>query len=500
MSTTDDSTKVKALCETTSRLLATVVNEGLVEVSIASVEAYDGLQIRIEARDELEQKTEHLILVRVRKGIRYEEKSDKPSLPLSPQDLQMPVTVNAKTHNCNELVHPDPGILFDTTFPWLGFDIACKSQIIMELNSSARFQVGPLEELLDPLVTENEVDKKAVPEDRIVLPCLERQLPSILQRLRTLVSTLPSNALHGRALSSLRTISLRMSHFFHHDLKLAPACNVSSLLRTITPWTALIGPEVSRILDDVLPSALWVCHKLAAVTGSDSDFDRAKHCSVLVRENLEAKARANGEALIVSAALTERGVMGEVSHAERLFELHSEAQKEIWFRHYTSTLLSCTLPPIYESGVSLEGHGQNILSRFDIASQRLVGFAYRDFGGLKLHTPTLSLQGFEVKSSPPGSLILTDNVVELWESCYHTIFQSHLNQLIQVLRLRKERAWAIVRQELEKELNPGENKRAKPLYDFPMQDMVPYKCFLRMKMQGLYRDVGSLLVYQVDVY
>ncbi|KAL8821977.1 MAG: hypothetical protein Q9223_000057 [Gallowayella weberi] len=229
---------------------------------------------------------------------------------------------------------------------------------------------------------------------------------------------------------------------------------------------------------------MWVCRERAAATGSDANFDKAKHCSVLVRENLEGKARTNGETLIVSAALAEKGVIGEVCHAERIFELHTEAQKEIWFRH----------------GVSLEAHGQNILSRFHVASKRLVGFAYRDFGGLKLHTPTLSMHGFEVKSSPPGSLILTDNIVELWENCHHTIFQSHLNQFVQALGLRKERAWAIVRQELDKELKPQENERAKPLYDFLMQEMVPYKCFLRMKMQGLYRDVSRPWVYQVDVY
>lgn len=192
--------------------------------------------------------------------------------------------------------------------------------------------VGPLEELLEPLIEENQVENETLPEDRIVLPCLERQLPSILQRLGTSISTLPSKTLHGRAQSSLRTISLPTQHYFPHDLKLALACNVSSSLRTITPWTALIGPEVSKILDSVLPSDMWVCRELAAATGSDSNFDEAKHCSVLIRENLEAKAHGNGETLIVSAALAESDVFGEVSHAERIFGLHTEAQKEIWFR------------------------------------------------------------------------------------------------------------------------------------------------------------------------
>ena len=156
---------------------------------------------------------------------------------------------------------------------------------------------------------------------------------------------------------------------------------------------------------------------------------------------------------------------------------------------YTSKLLACTLPPIYQSGVSLEGHAQNILARFHVESKSLMGFAYRDFGGLKLHTPTLFQQGHEVKSSPPGSLILTENMRELYENCHHTIFQSHLNQMIQALQLQRSRAWGIVREELAKELDPERNEAARGLYDFLMQDTAPLKCFLRMKMEGLYRDV-----------
>lgn len=155
---------------------------------------------------------------------------------------------------------------------------------------------------------------------------------------------------------------------------------------------------------------------------------------------------------------------------------------------YASKLLHCTLPPLYTNGVSLEAHSQNILARFEMSSKALIGFAYRDFGGLKLHTPTLSQQGYEVKSSPPGSLIFTEDMRELWENCHHTLFQNHLNQLIQALGLQKPSAWAIIRQLLKEVLV---DDKAKPLLDYLMQDIVPYKCFMRMKMQGLYRDVST---------
>ena len=192
--------------------------------------------------------------------------------------------------------------------------------------------VGPFEELLDPLLKEQGVDMSVVPPDSIILPCLQRQLPSIHVRIGSAVSHVSSNALQGKAQSSLRTISLPSSNAFRHDLKLALACNISSALRTITPWTALIGPEVSWILRDTLPPDMWICNEIAAATGSQRNFDIAKHCSVLIRENLEVKARAIGQNLIVSAALTESGVDGEVCHAERVFKLHTLESKEEWFR------------------------------------------------------------------------------------------------------------------------------------------------------------------------
>ena len=80
---------------------------------------------------------------------------------------------------------------------------------------------------------------------------------------------------------------------------------------------------------------------------------------------------------------------------------------------------------------------------------------------------------------------------ELFELCHHTIFQSHLNQFVQALRLQKRSAWAIVRQELKLVLGTPGNDKAKPLHDFLLQDMAPYKCFMRMKMEGLYRDVDA---------
>ena len=41
-------------------------------------------------------------------------------------------------------------------------------------------------------------------------------------------------------------------------------------------------------------------------------------------------------------------------------------------------------------------------------------------------------------------------------------------------------------------LMSGEQERKRALYNMLMADTAPYKCFLRMKMEGLYRDVSSI--------
>ena len=194
--------------------------------------------------------------------------------------------------------------------------------------------VGPFELSIRQLLLEHGVELAENTSERIVLPCLARQLPAIRYHLRSNVLQLPSKPLFAQAQASMRTVSLPQGYDFPYDLKFALACNITSALRTISPWTALVGPEISAILEKLLPHSMWICKEHAAVTGSQKDFDDAKHCSVLVRENLQTKADAQGEALIISAALAERGVIGEECHVERLFNLSTLEKRQRWFRRH----------------------------------------------------------------------------------------------------------------------------------------------------------------------
>jgi len=192
---------------------------------------------------------------------------------------------------------------------------------------------GDFESEIRPLFKENDIPTSAVPSDRIIIPCLARQLPAILEQLGPSVQKIPTpKPLHAQAQASLRTVSLPPDSAFPHHLKFTLACKITSALRTITPWTANIGPEVSVLLQKLLPPTMWVFTEIGAVTGSNPDFDKAKHISVLIRENVELRARAHGETLIPAAALAERGIDNEECHAARIFHLDTLEKKKAWFR------------------------------------------------------------------------------------------------------------------------------------------------------------------------
>jgi len=107
---------------------------------------------------------------------------------------------------------------------------------------------------------------------------------------------------------------------------------MTSALRTITPWTACAGREISDLICKLVPEDLWVFREAAAVVGSQDDFDEAKHLACILREDLEIRARERGETLIVAAALAQKSPADGLSYAERLFRLDTVEKKKLWFK------------------------------------------------------------------------------------------------------------------------------------------------------------------------
>jgi siderophore synthetase component len=134
-----------------------------------------------------------------------------------------------------------------------------------------------------------------------------------------------------------------------------------------------------------------------------------------------------------------------------------------------------------------------MVARVHLDTKTITGFSVRDFGGLRLHMPTLHSQGHRLDDVMPGSAITTDDIHGVWSKAHHTIFQSHLGTLLYALGLEHEGGWAIVREEMTKVLSHGGDKVGRELIEFFLQKNMPFKCFIRMKLEGLYRDVSRSL-------
>ncbi|KAK2595703.1 hypothetical protein N8I77_013728 [Diaporthe amygdali] len=334
----------------------------------------------------------------------------------------------------------------------------------------------------------------------VTVPCLKRQIPAIRSRFPN-VEVLQSPPVVARAQAATRTVSLAPELDSPYHLKLALACFITSALRTVSPWTACVGPEAGEVLSEVLPEDLWVAREVASVTGSGADFDEAKHISCVLREDLEPRANALGEALIPAAALAETDLATGVSSAERVFGLDSMDKRRAWLRSYVSTLLRLVIPPALESGVALEAHGQNMMVRVNRSTKKVTGFVVRDFGGIKIHMPTLRERGYTLYSALPDSFVTTDVREEAWDILHHTLFNNNINHLIQSLDLHRNGGWPIVREELDKVINESTVGARKELLEYLSKDQVHLKCFLKMKLEGLYRDylhvyVPNLLLTQ----
>ncbi|KAF7128318.1 hypothetical protein CNMCM5793_002860 [Aspergillus hiratsukae] len=292
----------------------------------------------------------------------------------------------------------------------------------------------------------------------------------------------------------MRTITLRPELEFKYHLKLALACQITSAVRTVTPWTTGQGGAISDLLEKTLPADLWVFKEMAAVTGRQEDFHAAKHLSCVLREDLEPRARMNNETLVVAAALMERHPEDGKTYPERLFNLDTVEKRKKWFRTYLNALFRAMLHPLVHHGIALEAHAQNTVVRLCTATGRIKGFAIRDFGGVHFHKPTLREQGFPLDWEIPGSLTLNDDLTSVWNLASHTLLQCHAPSLLYGLRLETHGGWAVVKEELESVLEGFGGDVARGLLEYFCEGTMVMKSFPRMLMEGMYRENIELRV------
>ncbi|KAF3928154.1 hypothetical protein AA313_de0204836 [Arthrobotrys entomopaga] len=187
---------------------------------------------------------------------------------------------------------------------------------------------GEFENLIKPLLESFGISNSA-PADHIIVPYHAEQVPAILEAF-PLVRVIKSVPGRARCQSSLRTVTITN---YELDLKFSVAYRIGSQYRQFGRPAVSIGLAWAKILHDIVPENLWLFEEIAGVAGDDEKMEYHSSCRLacVLRQKPTARADANDEALIVSAALMEKPCCDGRTYAEILFRLDNREQKVEWF-------------------------------------------------------------------------------------------------------------------------------------------------------------------------
>lgn len=319
---------------------------------------------------------------------------------------------------------------------------------------------------------------------------------------------LPGVVLPATPTMSFRTVVPQGSAALPH-IKLPVSLRLTSVERTVSPKSAVMGPRLTRLIRSILVTEQGFGETLDVV-GEDvglhyidpaGDDDRARHLSVLFRANPMAKRTPGRFPLPVGALFAESPLGGRALATDLVspsFGDHAEGA-EAFFRCYCAVTLTAMLGPYLIYGIAFEAHQQNSFVMVD-DQHRPVQLLVRDFGDLRIHAPTLRQAGLELAAYRAGhTLFESDEQVR--DKLLHAFMLCHLGELGLLLSRAyhhpEANFWDILRRETEKvfeHLRPRTDaQRWQTERHFLLEADWPAKSFLRMRLADSAEDaVGRM--------
>jgi len=247
--------------------------------------------------------------------------------------------------------------------------------------------------------------------DFVPVPAHPLQVEHVLPRLGTGtdqcdIVVLRNLQLSARPTTSFRTLVPRASTCLPH-LKLAVGVRLTTVPRTISPRSCEMGPRISTLLRDVLARNPDISTRLSVapeiygmhfVASGGENAELESNVAAIVRENPMHQA-GPGEWLVPATAFS---VLAPGSGKPFLVDIlasggdSSLAAAITFFRQYAEILLSGLLTLYLKYGIALEAHQQNTFAVLR-GDGRVIRFVARDFGGIRIHRPTLEAHGYHLE-------------------------------------------------------------------------------------------------------
>lgn len=307
---------------------------------------------------------------------------------------------------------------------------------------------------------------------------------------------------------SFRTVVPEGSAALPH-IKLPVSLRLTSVERTLSPKSAVMGPRLTRLIREMLANEQGFGATLD-VLGEDvglhyidptGDDDRARHLAVLFRANPMSKRGPGRFPVPVGALFAESPLGGRPLVTDLVgqsFGDHAQGAGA-FFQRYCAVALAPMLGAYLLYGIAFEAHQQNSFIMVD-DQHRPVRLLVRDFGDLRIHAPTLRRTGLDLAAYRPGHTLF-EAEEKVRDKLLHAFMLCHLGELGLLLSRTynhpEAQFWNVLRAEVAtvlEQLRPRTDaQRWQAEQHALLEADWPAKSFLRMRLADSAEDaVGRM--------
>ncbi|AMX84631.1 hypothetical protein GS3922_13795 [Geobacillus subterraneus] len=264
----------------------------------------------------------------------------------------------------------------------------------------------------------------------------------------------------AQATASFRTVLAKEAPLY---IKTAVHSQMTSTVRSISPQSANNGAAYSRLFrtimerENILSGIFLPVCEIGGCSFRSEDPKKARNLSVIYREGLgrfigEGEVAIAGTALYAPSPFSGQTIIVEIieAYASGCGRPSSHETALSFLHEYAAIAVRGFLTLLVKYGIGLEGHLQNTVPVF--RQGKPVKLLFRDWGGIRLYRPRLTRQGLEIDVRP-DSITVTDDLREVQNKVFYTVFQNQLGEIIRHISRRwgiaEEQGWACVRRQCD---------------------------------------------------
>lgn len=286
------------------------------------------------------------------------------------------------------------------------------------------------------------------PQKFVVVPVhpwqMEMAIPTIYQKEITegIVVPIERFSVKCYATSSFRTV-VPQGEGKNRKLAFKVAVNsqMTSTIRSISPQTAMNAAKFTSLIREVMnreselsPFFVPVC-EVAGLYFKSSDPLKSRNLTTVFREDVQSFVQENQLAIVASTLYSESPITGKTileelvrTYAKKVKEPNLSQAAASFFEEYATLLLKGVLTLMVKYGIGIEGHMQNCIPVFQ--DGRPIRILFRDWGGARILKQRLEAEGI-VPEFEIGSVTLTEQLSEMQNKVFYTVFQNHIGEIIE---------------------------------------------------------------------